>query len=169
MGRHAWHIIRVKSGDEAKAASILPFPCYVPHLKSIRFNRKLRKKHVEVKPALPGFVFVKTNVPHLVALRPGLHMGWMRNGDSTKSGMTNEEIRVMRRIELDFWLKTEDTKTIVPVVPVAKIGDAVQFQKGGPLAGIRAMIRKLDGDRVLLELIDNGLNVEANISDVVAA
>ena len=169
MDRHAWHILRVKSGNEAKAASVLPFPCYVPHLKSIRFNRRLRKRNVEVKPALPGYVFVKTNVPHLVALRPGLHVGWMRNGDNTKSGLTNDEIRFVRRIELDFWLKTEDTKTTVPVVPVAKIGDEVQFQKGSPLAGIRAMVRKLDGDRALLELIDNGLNVEANVFDVVAA
>lgn len=159
-----WHILRVASGAEKRTAIRVGVPAYVPHRVHMTFHRKHRRVVRRFLPALPGLVFVRVPEPREINVTLPNVKGWMRDGTRSYITLSEQDFKDMRHLELNEWLQDERPQKEEPVP--FYVGDEVMFTDSSVFAGKGAIIERLSRNRAFFRLLETGIGVEANLSDV---
>lgn len=158
MDDSRWHILKVKPGHEDAVAALCGVPAYVPRRSVEYFNRRMRKVVRYVKALLPGFVFVKVGAPSELR-RPETRLiyGFMRNGDRTPATLTPAAFEALRVVEREA--NMPKPKEVVAKVAKPRVGDHVNITMALFSDAVKALVKEVKGNRVLLEVLQSNLRV----------
>ena len=92
----------------------------------------------------------------------------MRDGKRDYIRLSDQDFRDMRYLERNVWRKGKELP-VEDEMPCHFVGEVVRFKDESLFEGQEAVIERLAENRAFFRLIQNGLGVEAEISDVRAA
>ena len=158
----AWHILCVRSGNEASVARESGHYAYVPHIQHRYYDRRRRVTITRKVVMLPGYVFISCRHPRDVVLRPqpGV-IGFMRNGDRSFATLSDRAFAELMDVENTYEL---------PGPPQAwkpKKGERVEVALR--TGDIPAIVQEIRGDVAVLAVKDSSIRLTAKIAGMRAA
>lgn len=162
-----WYILRVMTGTEKAVALATGHLAYVPHRLDVRFNRRHRRRVVDVTPAFPGYVFVKLHAPSdidLSKLRVHGAFSFLRSASGGFPSLNDKGIEGIVKVEKELMALPEHRTSAEPARILA-VGSEIVF-KDGPFEMFGGVIQRIEGDNVVIELSNSGLTMKAPASQV---
>lgn len=162
MDDSRWHILRVKPGHEDAVAATCGVPAYVPRHSVERFNRRMRKVIRSVRAFIPGFVFVLVRAPSdLRCAETSAVYGFMRNGDRTPAVLTPAAFEALRAVEREANAPIRQGKPAK--VEKYHVGDHVGVKMALFSDAVKALVKEIKGNRVLLQVLQSNLRVHTTL------